>query len=713
MPREPHWKPMEDNTLIGTDVSRLEGVEKASGYAKYSADVNTPGTLYAKLLTCPHAHAKVASLDMSKAKSSPGVKAVHVFNDTGAELQWDGMLIAAVAAESEEQAEDAIRAIKIEYEVLEHFVDEADLEGAKTAKKAKEARKFEKGDVDSALDAAHVVHKGRYGIHTITHCCMEPHGSHCEWDAEGNLVAHLSTQNVSGTAGQFAGPLGVDQSKVTIICDYIGGGFGSKFAVDEWGVACAKMAKDAGRPVRLMLDRATELKIAGQRPSGFADVTIAADAKGRITAWDSHHWGSNGLKGATVSVSQYPYVFDFENRNRQATGIVTNTGESRAWRAPNHPQLCAMTCTVIDDLAAKLKMDSYDVFLKNLDQTQKPDVYAAEMAIGAKLIDWKKNWHPHGVDAGKGAVKRGLGMAMHTWGGRAHAGTCSVKVNPDGTVESTSGSQDIGTGTRTVIAMVLAETFGIPMDMVKVNIGTSKYPKSGPSGGSTTVGGVSGPNRRAGLEALWKIFDLVAKKYEVKADNLTAQNGKIMNGGDTVCTWKQAARLTGPMGLEVEGKGPANDGLTDSGVGGVQMVDVSVDTETGKIKINKFVAVQDCGLIIDMKTAKSQVLGALIMGIAFAVTEERIMDNNTGRFINADLENYKLPRLGDIGELVVEMYQPQSEYERGVIGLGEPPVISPGAAISNAVANAIGVRVPVLPMTPKRVLDALEKGGQS
>jgi xanthine dehydrogenase YagR molybdenum-binding subunit len=167
------------------------------------------------------------------------------------------------------------------------------------------------------------------------------------------------------------------------------------------------------------------------------------------------------------------------------------------------------------------------------------------------------------------------------------------------------------------------------------------------------------------------------------------------------------------MGLEAEGTGRADDGLTNQQVGGIQMADVSVDTETGKIKINKFVAVQDCGLIIDMKTAKSQVLGAMIMGIATAITEERIMDNKSGRFINADLENYKLPRLGDIGELVVEMYQPESEYKRGVIGLGEPPAISPGAAISNAVANAIGVRVPVLPMTPKRVLDALEKGANS
>ncbi len=680
MAHEISWKPMGTNTILGEEVDRIDGVEKASGFAKYSADTNTPGTLYARILTCPHAHAKIKSLEVDAAKKVPGVKAVYIFPDiTEREIDWDGTLVAAVAAETPDQADDGVRAIKVEYEILEHFVDEADLKGAEVAGRTKKPQESQKGDVAAALKKAKVVHKGHYGIHTITHCCMETHGSHSEWSQDGNdaLLVHLSTQNVSGTGGQFVKPFGIDQSKITIICDYIGGGFGSKFAVDEWDVAAATMAKETGRPVRLMLDRATELKTAGQRPSGFADVTIAADANGRITAWDSVHWGSNGIKGGTVAVTQYPYVFDFENRNRKAIGISTNTGPDRAWRAPNHPQLCAMTCTVIDDLASKLEMDSYDVFMKNLDQTGKPDVYKAEMEVGAKLIDWKKNWHPHGKGEKKGPWKRGLGMALHTWGGRAHAATCNVKINPDGTVESTAGSQDLGTGTRTVIAIVLAETFGIPIEMVKVNIGSSQYPRSGPSGGSTTVGGVSGPNRRAGLEALWKIFDLVAAKYKVPADDLEAVGGQIFHDNNLVCTWKEAARLTGPMGLEVQGKGPENDGLTDQGVGGVQMADVSVDTETGKIKINKFVAVQDCGLIIDLKTAKSQVLGALIMGIAYAITEERIMDNKTGRFINADLENYKLPRIGDIGELVVEMYQPESEYKRGVIGLGEPPVISP------------------------------------
>ena len=712
--RKVAWKQRKDNTLIGGDHTRIDGVEKASGHAKYAADINTAGTLFARLLTFKGGAAVVKSIDTADAEKTPGVRAVHVFNGAGKELRWDGTIVAAVAADTPEQAEDGVRAIKVAYETKPHWVDEEDLPGATAAagKRTKPLGDNKKGDVAAALKAAKHVHKGYYGIATISHMCLETHGSHCEWDGEDKLNVHLSTQNVSGTGGQFAGPLGIDASNVSITCNYIGGGFGSKFAADEWGVACAQLAKKAGKPVRLMLDRATELKIGGTRPSGFAEVTIAADAEGNITVWDSHHWGTSGIAGSTISLGQLPYCFDgIPNRNRKATGISTNTGPNRAWRAPPHPQLCAVTDTVIDDLAAKMGANSYDIFMKNLDKTPKPDVYAEEMKIGAKLIDWKAKWHAHGKGGGK-SVKRGLGMALHRWGGRAGATTCTVKVHPDGAVETFLGSQDLGTGTRTVIAITLAETFGLGINDVKVNLGNNSYPKANPSGGSITVGGVSGPHRRAGLEALWKIYDLVAAKYKVEADSLSAKGGKILSAGKSVCTWKQACGLLGPMPLEVQGQGPKNDGLTSQGVAGIQMADVSVDIETGIVRINELVAVQDCGLIIDELTARSQVYGGLIMGIAYALSEERVMDNRTGRFINADLENYKLPRIGDIGKLMVHMYQPDSEYERGVVGLGEPPVISTGAAISNAVANATGVRVPVQPLTPQRVLEAL-KGGQA
>jgi xanthine dehydrogenase YagR molybdenum-binding subunit len=367
-----------------------------------------------------------------------------------------------------------------------------------------------------------------------------------------------------------------------------------------------------------------------------------------------------------------------------------------------------MSQTAIDDLAAKMEMDSYDFFLKNLDLTKLPDLYRNEMEVAAKLMDWKKKWHAHGKGPKKGSVKTGLGMALHTWGGGAVKSTCLLRVHGDGTAEVQLGSQDIGTGTRTIIGMVAADTFGIPLASVNVQLGSSKYTPANPSGGSITVGSVSGSTRRAAQDALWKIFDLVAEKYKVKADTLSAKDGKIWSAGKEVCTWKQAASLVGKMPLETMGESPKDDGLTSQQVGGVQMAEVAVDTETGVVRMVKMVAVQDMGMVLDRVTAKSQVLGALIMGIAYSLVEERIMDNKTGRYINADLKNYKLPRIGDIGELVVELYEPEDQYQRGVIGLGEPPVIAPGAAISNAVANALGVRVPILPLTPKRVLDALK-----
>ncbi|MBX3452061.1 MAG: xanthine dehydrogenase family protein molybdopterin-binding subunit [Planctomycetaceae bacterium] len=710
------WPKFGQAQILGKDTPRVyDGAKKALGLAKYAADMNTPGTLFARLLTSPHAHAIIKSLNVEPAKQVPGVKAVHVFRGVDTEVRWEGELIVAVAAERPEQAEDGLRAIAIEYEVLPHWVDDFDLAGAEAAKitdkgeplkLTKSQGNQKKGDVEAALQEAKYVHKGTYGSAVITHMCLEPHGSHCEWKGD-QLISHLSTQNVSGTAGQFAGPLGIEEAAVSINCEFIGGGFGSKFAADEWGIACAQMAKETGRPVRLMLDRGTELKVAGNRPSSLAEVTVACDADGKITAWDSNHWGTNGTGGGTVSLTVTPYVYDPPNRRRTATGIVTHTGPQRAWRAPNHPQACAYTQTAIDDLAAVAGIDSLSFVRKNLDITGRPAVYAAQLDIAAKLMDWQAKWHPRGKGQ-NGSVKTGLGLALHTWGGAAHAATCLVKVHPDGTVETFLGSQDIGTGIRTSIGVVAAETFGIPMTSVRVHIGSNKYPKAGPSGGSTTIGGVSGPVRRASQEALWQVLDKVAAKHSVDFATLAVKDSKVWSGDKEVCTWKQACSLLGPMGIEVRGEGPKDDGLTSAQVGGVQMAEVEVDTETGIVRMKKMVAIQDIGLVVNRLTAKSQVLGSLIMGIAYALSEERIMDPKTGRFINADLENYKLPRIGDVGELVVEFYEPESEYSRGVIGIGEPPVISPGAAISNAVANAIGVRVPILPLTPKRVLDAMK-----
>jgi xanthine dehydrogenase YagR molybdenum-binding subunit len=370
----------------------------------------------------------------------------------------------------------------------------------------------------------------------------------------------------------------------------------------------------------------------------------------------------------------------------------------------------------LEDAAAKLGMDPYDFFLKNIDFTgPRAKNYTEELAIANDLMGWKKNWHPRG-DKTAGPVKRGLGMSIHTWGGRGHASNCDVTISPDGSVVTKIGTQDLGTGTRTAILVVVAETLGIPMERVKLYIGDSKYPMDGASGGSTTIGGVSSSSRRAATNALNMMFEKLAPGLNAKPEELSSKDGKVFvtSAPDRSLTWKQACAKLGAMPITGQGKNPDREhppDLTNAGVAGVQMADVSVDVDTGIVKVNKMVAVQDCGLIISMKTAESQVYGALIMGISYALYEEKIMDPVSGRMLNPNMQFYRLAGLADIPELVVHMMTGPGYDERGVIGLGEPPVVSPGAAIANAVANAIGVRVPEIPLTPNRVLAALAKGG--
>ena len=567
-----------------------------------------------------------------------------------------------------------------------------------------------KGEPDGAFQQAEVTSEGIYGCPVITHCCLESHGSISEWTDDDHLFARVSTQNVSGLAGQFAQALKIPAGNVHVHQDNVGGGFGSKFGIDRWGLYTAQVSKKAGgKPVRYMLERDAELLVAGARPSAHARVKVGAKRDGTLLAWQSESWGTGGPGGG--GAPPLPYVINIPNQRKQHTAIATNIGPARAWRAPNHPQGCLITMSALEDTAAKIGMDPVDLLLKNIQLTGRlADTYSAELKKGAELMEWKKKWHPRG-EKSPGPIKRGLGDSLHTWGGGGHDSRCQVTIHPDGSVEVSLGSQDLGTGTRTVIAIVAAETLGLPLQAVKVNLGDTSYPPSGGSGGSTTVGGVSSSTRRGATNALNELLEKVAPALGAKADDLEAVNGRIQVKGDALksLTWKQACAKLGATPITAQGQ--TSRDLISSGVGGIQMAEVAVDTETGIVRMEKMVAVQDCGLIIDLKTAESQVHGAMIMGVTYALYEEKIMDRQTGRCLNPDMEFYKLAGIGDIGELVVHMMTGPGYDDRGVIGLGEPPTISPGAAISNAVANAIGVRVPELPLTADRVLAALEKGG--
>jgi xanthine dehydrogenase YagR molybdenum-binding subunit len=569
------------------------------------------------------------------------------------------------------------------------------------------------GDPDQAFSQADVISEGMYGSPVITHCCLESHGSVSEWTDKDHLMVHISTQNVSGIPAQIADPLQIAAANVRVHQDHIGGGFGSKFAADRWDVTAAKLSKKAGGlPVRMMLERNAELQVAGARPSAFARVKVGAKKDGTLVAWQSQSWGTGGPGGG--GMPPIPYVFTIPNQKKEHTAVRNNIGPARAWRAPNHPQAAVITMGALDDLAAKLGMDPLDLWIKNLGITgPRQDTYREELGVAADLMGWKEKWKPRGQNV-SGNVARGLGLSIHTWGGRGHASDCDLTIHPDGSVDVKMGTQDIGTGTRTTIIIVAADTLGLPMEAINLFIGDTLYPPSGGSGGSTTPGGVTSSTRRAAVDAREGLFGRVANSLNAKPEELEAVDGmvRVKNDPSRSLTWKQACAKLGAMPLTIRGKNPDKTkppDLTNSGVGGVGMADVEVDLETGIVSVKKMVAVQDCGYIIDLKTAESSCYGALTMGISYALFEEKIMDQNTGRMLNPNMEFYRLAGLSDIPELVVHMMTGKGYDERGVIGLGEPPVISPGAAIANAVANAIGVRVPFLPLTPDRVLAALEQ----
>ncbi len=705
------WPPLGKSRVIRKRASRIDGPAKVSGKARFAYDVRLPEMLFGAVLTCPHASARVTSIDTKPAESMNGVMAVEVVSPAGTKIEWAGTEVVAVAATTEEIATDAIRAIKVVYETDAFVVNERNL--GKAGARGKPAGEILSGDPDQAFKEADVVSEGFYGCPVLTHCTMETHGSAIAW--KGDKVEYFpSTQSVSTIAGDLGRSIQVPAANIRVHQDHMGGGFGSKFSADRWATIAANLSKKAGgRPVKLFLDRRTDLEIAGNRPSVFAKVKLAAKKDGTITAWDSVSWGTSGISGGGVSPTQLPYVFvKIPNKRVNHTGVATNNGGARAWRAPNHPQASYVTCSAIEDLAARLGMDPLDVFAKNADYTARPEVYRAQLIKAAEMAEWKKLWHPRG-QSGPGPVKRGLGIGVATWGGLGHQSDCRTRIHPDGSVEVELGSQDLGTGTRTVIAMVAAETLGLPVPRINVKIGDNSFPPSGASGGSTTVGGVSVSTRKSTTNALAKLFAVVAPALGVPVGELEAVEGKVQVKGNPTksIAWNAACQKLGTRSIEEMGSNDPRQpaGLISQGVGGVQIADVTVDVETGIVRMNRLSAVHDCGLIINPKTAETQIHGACIMAICGALYEERIMCDRTGRFVNAGMEFYKLAGIGDIGEILVHLDVTEEHDKRGVIGLGEPPMIPGMAAISNAVANAAGVRVSPLPLTPERVLEALAR----
>jgi xanthine dehydrogenase YagR molybdenum-binding subunit len=419
-----------------------------------------------------------------------------------------------------------------------------------------------------------------------------------------------------------------------------------------------------------------------------------------LVAFDAE---THGTGGAGVGAGfPMPYIYTFPNRRRRHTDVYTNAGPARAMRAPGHPQGCYATELLMDELADTVRMDPVAFRMKNLPPEAPDAMWRQYFPKAAEQFGWNKR-HPTG-DPTPGPIKRGMGCAANRWGGGGRGTKAHVDILPDGGVVVRCGTQDLGTGARTIVTMVAAETLGLPYTAVRAEIGDSAYPFSGGSGGSTTTASVTPAIRVTAGKAFDALAARVAPSLGVQPADLIARDGRISSKADPSkgLDWEAACRLLGTEPVSVDGEWEA--GLSASGTSGVQFAEVEVDIETGVTRVIRMLCVQDCGLIIDPLTAESQAIGGIIMGVNWALFEDRILDRNTGQMVNPNMEWYKLAGMSDIPKIDVVLV---NQSDRGVIGIGEPPTVSTAAAIGNAVNNAIGVRVRSLPMTPNRILDAI------
>ena len=691
----PTWP--EKRVYIGSRTERVDAPAKVTGAAKYSSDVQPQGWLYGMILRSKWAKARISKINLDKALKVPGIKAAVLAPAIEARgdnvtARYYGEELAGVAGTTKQACLDALLAIEIDARELPFVVNEEDAKEEGSPRVWADAPNLSKpslrehGEVEKAFSECAVSVEDFLTTPVQLHHALETHGNTVSWTDEG-VTCWASTQGISGVRNDLASHLGVPQSQVRVISEFMGGGFGSKFGPIVEAAIAARLSKEAKAPVRLMLTRFDEALAVGNRPSSFQKIKLGARDDGTLHAFDFENYGTAGIgaggstEGGSGGVALHaPYIYRVPNTRAKQFSVAVNAGSARAFRAPACPPSSFGIEAVMDDLAAKLNMDPVEFRIKN----DPFEIRQKEYRLGAERFGWKEKYKRPG--SSPGPIKTGIGCAGSSWGGGGHGTKAEAQVNPDGSVEIRCGTQDLGTGTKTVIAVIAADILGLKPEQITVRIGDTNYPPSGGSGGSTTCASVSPA-----------IFDVCHKALAELQEKSGVENARGEN-------WAGACKKLGLNPIVVQGEW--QKGLSSSGTGGVQFAEVEVDTDTGFVKVKKIACIQDGGLIVSKLTAESQVNGGIIMGMGYALYEERVMDSQTGVILNPNFETYKLTGLADVPEIDVVLFDMP---ERGVIGIGEPVTIPTAAAIANAVANALGVRVKSLPITPQRVLAALGK----
>jgi xanthine dehydrogenase YagR molybdenum-binding subunit len=718
---------------IGHERRRIDGTQRVTGRAQYTQDVYLPGMLFVRVLRSPYPRARVRRIDTKKADALPGVRAIlHRFNAPKAafrgeetifreEVRFVGDEVAAIAADTEDAAADALRAIEVDYELLPHVVDLEEAIGDMAPRlesdgNVAEGGTHKRGDVRKAIREADTVLDATYRTSTQIHNSLETHGAVAAWDGQ-MLTVWESTQHVFGVRQGLKAALNLPFSKLRVICDYMGGGFGSKGGVGKYTIIAALFAMKLGRPIRCVLTRDEENLAAGNRSATLQQLRLAGKA-GRITAIEHTSWANVG-QGKWVANPTGPTntLYDIPNVSSKSYKVVTNAGSLSAFRAPGYVEGTFALESAVDELADKMGIDPLALRRKHAGSAKEPmaakpysDKHLLECyRIGAKEIGWQRR-RAGGSRGSAPHRRRGIGMATQIWGGGGGPPAyATVHVNADGTVVLTAGTQDIGTGTRTVMAQILAEELGVDLDVVDVRIGDTEHPYGPISAGSLTVASVGPAVRIAARDAREQLLGAAAGVLETPAAELRIEGGVIVSKGARTPLAEILGKVDNNTVIGKGGRHP-NDPELSLRTFGAHFAEVEVDMRTGEIYVEHIVAVHDIGRIVNPLTARSQVEGGVLQALGFALSEERFVDRATGRVMNGNLENYKVPTVKDVPTKITVRFVDRPDRRAnnlGVKGLGEPPIIPTAAAIANAVANATGARVRQTPLSRPRVLEAL------
>lgn len=679
----------QDNRVaLENDGARLEIADKVTGRAKYTTDYYLDRMLWAGYIRCPYGSAKLVASDVDAARAEPGVLEVEIAREEG---RYPGDRIGHVCAESREAFRAALRALKPKWDISRPRVS---LDAEKTPLDQLDAS-AETAQLDVVFAASQTLQEQVYDTQVQTHCCLEPHIAVVDYRGD-HAVAWGSTQGTFSFRDELAEPLGLTPDRIEFHCEHVGGGFGSKFGMGAEGSLAAQMSRKYGRPCRVELTRKEEHLDAGMRPGSKQYMKVGANAEGKITAARVHTWGSVGFAGSGGGVSN-PSRYDFGEVSKTHEDVHLNSQFPRAMRAPGHPQGMFAVEMMMDDLARAAGMDPLEFRLVNDPNENR----RAMLKAGAELIGWSERL-PDG--AAPGPIKRGLGVGVADWGNSPGNATVQVNVYRNGAVEVLSGAQDIGTGFRTMLGDCVAETLGVPRDRLAVKVGVSSYPPGPASGGSVTSRFTAPKALGAGRKARAVVVELAAKEWGISPEGISIEDG-VVSDGQRSMTWEQACKLLPDSHVSVSVSEDGEFWKPPTGSEAVQYARVAVDVETGIVRVERIVAIQEVGLPVNRNTVENQITGGVIQGLSFALFEERVLNRANGAMVNPNMDQYKIAGTVDIPEILPVIWK--SRDDAAVNSLGEPPVIPTAGAIACAVANAIGVPVRSLPITPDRVLAAL------